>query len=247
MATWRQRCRYTIAVRRNDTYLAKLLIERGADVNNAVREDSSSCVDQPLHVAIRRSYEEMVELLLKNNADPNIDMELNRKPLMVATRENRLRMMKHLIAYVANVNDFSGDEFMKLTCLHVAVNGDYCEAVELLLKEITIDVNLTTVDGSSALHIALQRISQNPTVIQHLLDADVEINLKNYRGRTAFDSIYFISQAVREISKEQIVKLSAASFCVSAKNLALIENSKEFSEVRNECMEEIKNMKKKDW
>ncbi|XP_057336453.1 ankyrin repeat and sterile alpha motif domain-containing protein 1B-like [Microplitis mediator] len=234
-----------IAVKRNDTNLAKLLIERGADVNNAVPEDSSSCVDQPLHVAIRRDYDMMVFLLLRNNADPNIDMEFNQKPLMVATLENRVGIMKHLIAYGANVNDFSEVEFMKLTCLHVAVNGNFCEAVKSLLEDITIDVNLTTMDGSSALHIAVQRLNHNPTIIQHLLDAGADINLRNLYGRTAFDSLYLYPSDVRKISKEHIVKLSAASLYVSEKNLALIANREEFSEVRNKCMKEIENMKKK--
>ncbi|XP_057336450.1 ankyrin repeat domain-containing protein 36C-like [Microplitis mediator] len=232
-----------LAIEQNNKDKVELIIKKIVDVDTVAPEDSPTCIDSLLQIAIHKRKDKMVELLLKNNANPNVRIPMLEIPLMVATYQEDLRMMQLLIAYGANVNDLS-ERLEKKTSLHVAVQGYNVKVVELLLNDITIDVNITSANGNSVLHDAVERVI-GIDITKHLLDAGVDINLKNHIGRTAFDSINFNSPKLTRTLKEHIVKLSAASFYVSEKNLALIADSEKLSEVRNKCMKEIENMKKK--
>ncbi|XP_057329951.1 ankyrin-1-like [Microplitis mediator] len=102
-----------LAVRRKSIEIAELLLENGADIDSGSTGNESysiklpnkpvSLEKTPLHMAIHQGNKEMVELLLKKNANPNI-FSTRATPLDTAVRKGNLKVMKLLLAHDTDVN-----------------------------------------------------------------------------------------------------------------------------------------------
>lgn len=161
----------------------------------------------PLTLAVGiNSPIEIIKALLKHNADPNpivslplggIAMEGSEEinaprpkeqvsALMMASRDNRLPIVKELIKKHANVNARGTNHLGRLwyTPLMEAVSQGHLPVVKELIKN-GADVNVQTEDGTSALMIP--SIAAKKGIIVALLKAGADQNMRNAAGKTAID------------------------------------------------------------
>ena len=78
--------------------IAKVLLERGADVNIRDRDGKSV-----LHRCCYNNYPEILKLILKYNPDINIREGFNRTPLMIAAHYGHIEIAKKIIDCGANL------------------------------------------------------------------------------------------------------------------------------------------------
>ncbi|XP_057334336.1 putative ankyrin repeat protein RF_0381 [Microplitis mediator] len=175
----------------------------------------------PLSVAIREGHEEMVELLLKHGADPNVDNYRDISPLVHAAEKGNSNIIKLLLAYGADINLVPVNGSVTKSALHCAVVRENLDVVKLLLDNIMIDVNTVIANKMTALHSGALFVDDNFNVVQHLLDAGADVNAVNGSGHSALDiSCLKCSTEIESMILKHIVKLSATNFYVSKKNLA---------------------------
>ncbi|XP_057330176.1 ankyrin-3-like [Microplitis mediator] len=208
-------------------------------VSTILLSDRCAFTTRPLNIAINQMNVKMVELLLKNNADPNPKADSNGAPLIIAAIKGNLTIMELLLAYGADVNVVKKD--IKESPLHIVVLSRNRRAVELLLNHDTIDINMVTESKESALHYGMN-YTMDDNIIRQLLDADININLKNSEGETAFTSRLNYSETVNDTITEHIAKCSAANFYLDEEILAVV-NSEKFDELYDQCISEIEKMK----
>ncbi|XP_057329126.1 putative ankyrin repeat protein RF_0381 [Microplitis mediator] len=232
--------RFRYPVYENDEDIPEFLLKRDDDVNRTLILYELGFAKSPLQIAIDQSEEEMVELLLKSNADPNL-VTTFLTPLNCAISEKNSLITKLLLAYGADVNSVSGFGFSIGSSLHFAVKCLNTEAVELILNDSMVDPNIVTVCENSALHYAIE-FAIDDKIIRQLLNAGVDINLINSDGETAFTSNLNNSPKVHDAIIEHIAKLSAANIYINKQNLAIV-NKEKFDELRNQCLSEIEKMK----
>jgi len=66
--------------------------------------------------------------------------------------------------------------------LIIAVEKNFVDIIELLLKHENIDVNIQNIDGNTPLHISLYT---NDDIAKLLLDhKDIDVNIQNIDGNT---------------------------------------------------------------
>lgn len=114
------------AVSRQHLDAAKLLIERGADVNAG-----SKIGGPPLMAAVAKNKLELITLLLAHGADPNSTVR-GPTPLHVAVKRGCLDCVKALVSAGADVNARTADAVAQ-TPIHLARFYDYSEISEYLM------------------------------------------------------------------------------------------------------------------
>jgi cytochrome c len=114
------------AVSRQHLDAAKLLIDRGADVNAG-----SKIGGPPLKAAIAKSKPELITLLLAHGADPNVAVG-DQTALHEAVRRGCLDCVKALVAAGADVNARTANPVAR-TPIHLARFHDHSEISEYLM------------------------------------------------------------------------------------------------------------------
>ncbi|RRH94774.1 hypothetical protein EH240_26145 [Mesorhizobium tamadayense] len=114
------------AVSRQHLDAAKLLIERGADVNAG-----SKIGGAPLMAAVAKNKLEFITLLLAHGADPN-STQGDQAAIHVAVKHGCLDCVKALVTAGADVNA-RGTDLVARTPIHLARFFDYSEISEYLM------------------------------------------------------------------------------------------------------------------
>ena len=151
--------------------------EYGVDVNCSTSETLEEIPKKgitPLEWAARKGHQDVVKVLLDNNADVNASRHTDgATALYVAAQNGHGEVVKLLIDKSADVNASRHTDDGS-TALYVAAQNGHGEVVKLLLDN-NADVNAScTDDGSTALYAAAQK--GHAEVVKLLLDNNAEVN-----------------------------------------------------------------------
>lgn len=199
----------TAAAHDGTTKIVKLLLEKGADVNaeagwplqaaaaeghveivtellgrgvnvNTLTTNPNFEYGTALQAACEYTQVEVVELLLKHKADPNLGAGESGYPLIAATQGGDKKITEMLVHAEAAVNVYGGSSHS--TPLINAVMWLPVESVEMLLEK-GADITLTDQDGDSALTTAAFR--GEAECIELLLKKGADIMHVNNNGFNA--------------------------------------------------------------
>ena len=127
------------------TDVVEYLIEKGANINQKMREDVT-----PLMWACVKEQIDIMELLIKKGADINVKDEEGDTPLMHASNYGYMDIVEMLVEKGANVNEVTNG---KRTALMKAVMNEHYEIAEYLIAN-GAHVNAKDSDGKTALMFA---------------------------------------------------------------------------------------------
>lgn len=123
-----------IAAELGNEQIVQALLNAGADAN-------FGGIVSPLHEAVLNDHVQIVELLLRNNADINAPDEEGTTPLMMAVAGGRLELVEYLVDRGADVNRRNDYGDTVLDCAiaqnHQAV---YTYLASLVEKSLLLDV-----------------------------------------------------------------------------------------------------------
>ncbi|KAH8696897.1 ankyrin repeat domain-containing protein [Phaeosphaeriaceae sp. PMI808] len=195
------------AVEHGHYEMAKLLLDKGADVNAQGGEYGNA-----LYAASWRGHEAVVKLLLDTGADVNAQGGEYGNALQAASYGGHEAVVKLLLDTGADVNAQGGDFD---NALQAASEGGH-EAVVKLLLDTGADVNAQGGEYGNALQVASWR--GHEAVVKLLLDTGADVNAQGgyfgnalhaalYRGHEAVGGVYDNAlQAASEGGHEAVVK-----------------------------------------
>jgi ankyrin repeat protein len=162
------------AIKKNNFNLCRLLIEKGAILNekkegiHAFGTFATSYVSTttPLHTAVMENRPEIVELLLKNKANPSSKGIQEWTPLHIAAFHGNVHIAKILLDEGANINDINSKND---TPVNLAILYNKLDIFKLFLPKISPAV---------LEEIADQRL---PEQIRDQIEMQIEINARNQK------------------------------------------------------------------
>ncbi|KAI5734694.1 hypothetical protein M8J77_009566 [Diaphorina citri] len=206
------------AIVSSQTPIAKLLAERGANINVPFPDDGKSC----LHIAATKNIR-LVRLLLEYNVDVNAVDNLGNTVLhtvaSIKTRDpTAVEILKTNRANV-NINNKEGD-----TPLHIAARTGNYKMVRVLIDH-GAHTECKNHQGYNALHVAVG-VTSTPKTLNHLLEWSHNIETKAH-GQTALDMLL----STKNISngswvfaiQEHVIKRKSANLFLSEEFLSLVE------------------------
>lgn len=202
----------------NDAEMARLLLEKGANVNEVFDD-----IWTPLHGAYKSAA--VTRLLLEAGASVDrVLEESGRSPLFLAAEWGQTDIVEALLEHKADVNlrflPREEDWMSGFTPLAVALNQDHGGAARLLLEagadisvkptngllpllyagttellrmvlEFRPDVTLEDTDGDTALNAIMHRGTPELADVKLLVHAGSDVNAANKAGRTALHKAMF--------------------------------------------------------
>jgi len=173
--TERQITDFTKAAKFDDISEVKELLAEGVNPN-AVDPKGNPM----LLIAIRDKSNKVIDYLLQNK---NIDVDLSNKygetPLMIASIEGDLPIVKTLV-----LQNHARVDHIGWTPLHYACTRGHLDVAQFLILN-GANVNATSINGSTPLMMAAQ--SGNEELIKYLLDKGADLQLRNSQGLSAIE------------------------------------------------------------
>lgn len=136
--------------------------------------------DTPLIIAASKNHEDIVKLLMKNEANINAQNKYGNTALMKAASNNSIDIAKFLIFNGANINVINE---MGASALMIACFSNNIKLAELLIKN-GANVNAQKKDGNTAL-MEVIAFFPNIELVKLLFKKGANINVKNKLGDTA--------------------------------------------------------------
>eukprot|EP00795_Rhopilema_esculentum_P014481 gene14481-5544_t len=176
----------------------EVLVNHGVDINLQSRNSRQT----PLHVAAAHSRKEVVELLVKKGADLEV-LDTERQTAYDLAEELEIKSLvasgPNLISLAIakgnfdallrkiEVNEMTANTVFTsgLTALQVACQYEQLEVVDMLLKSRAVVNDQGTQNGSSPLHLAVQR--NNLSLAKMLVEAGAKLSSTNADGKTPFE------------------------------------------------------------
>ncbi|KAJ5163243.1 uncharacterized protein N7500_005073 [Penicillium coprophilum] len=156
---------------------AKRLIDQGADLDDCDNELGVT----PLHCAVYRGNEEMVELLLNSKANINAACKDGQTVLHMAAEQGHRKLIRLLLH--RRVKSKKANQQGE-TALQLAIGTTHDEATVPFLIKSRFDMDLqNTVTGNTALHRAVEL--RRPRILAFLLEKGANMNVLNRVGMTA--------------------------------------------------------------
>ena len=158
-----------------------------------------------LHITVRRSFQGMMERLLKQDVDINLKNKQGLTPLLYAVSIDQpatagvlLNHMKANKLSLSEQRDPAG-----LTALHLAVRTWQPTLMNMVL-DAGADINARATDGDTPLHTAVRAGRQDHVRI--LMARGADTNLANTAGATALDLALGLKQDVLAAQIQQTMK-----------------------------------------
>lgn len=184
---------------------AEILLNAGADVHMKTPDGSTA-----LHYACKNRIN-LVKPLLEAGADPTVENDAGETPLHTDGETDNELLPLLLGTGTVNINKpRSTDGKTPLLC---RLEGMHCESVVTFL-EYKPDVNATDTEGNGPLHVALKKGLTKTSVIDALLFAGADPNLKNRHGNTPFHVMKY------DVDVALICRLLDAGADLEARNIA---------------------------
>ena len=166
---------FSKAAKFDDVSTVKLLISKGVSSNTVDPKGNPMLI-----LAIRDKSTKVTQLLLK---DPNIDVDLSNTygetPLMIASIEGDLPVVKELI-----LQNHARVDHIGWTPMHYACSKGQLEVAQFLVANGAV-VDSTSLNGTTPLMMTVQ--SGNEELIRFLLDQGADISVRNSMGYSAID------------------------------------------------------------
>lgn len=137
------------------------------------------------------SGEAMVDLLLKNGADPNKVSANSWPPLMTALFDGNIEVVEMLVSKGADVNFIDG---YSNPLFHVLWKRDYDDATKKIIAEILLrsgaDVNGKNKFGWTVLYdfIVMKQYQDKKDIIAWLIDKGADVNTQDNKGETLLNA-----------------------------------------------------------
>ena len=140
----------------------------------------------PLSIAVKIKNAEIVEVLLDNEALPDVcDESTGRTPLMYSVLGHTLDISNLLLKYNASVDM---PDFQCTTPLMLAAAGKDLKQCQLLCKRLA-EVDAQDENGWTPLHFAV--LNDSPKIIEHLLSEGANRSLRDHNKRRPLDLARF--------------------------------------------------------
>lgn len=161
----------------------------------AVLNQKNNVGQTPLHVAVLNnrgsSHYEVIEILLKNGADPNVEDEMGYTPLsylLCIRRKPNVETLKLFLEFKADFN-WSNTNGSLLNPVIVIVSDDLqtqLDVLKFLVQNIGLDVNHKDIFALTPLHKAARRneIDSHYELLKFLLDNGADVNARDICGET---------------------------------------------------------------
>ncbi|XP_017768544.1 PREDICTED: transient receptor potential channel pyrexia [Nicrophorus vespilloides] len=165
------------AVESSEVLCVKELLELGANPNTL-----QVYSETPLHVAASLGSSAIIKLLIKHGAGINVQCGQDRSTaLHLAAEDGNVESVRMLLEAGANVGALNNK---KQTPLHIASLCQAPECLELLLRS-GAHPNQRDVNGRTALHCSIVKMSRSCECVKHLIGAGVNVNEPDAFGYTA--------------------------------------------------------------
>jgi uncharacterized protein len=163
----------------NNEKITKLLIEAGANVNQANKVSPAN--SPSIILPCQEGYFEIVKLLVENGADVNYSGFKKFTPIRIATRNGHIEIVKYLAENGANIDAKAEDGATPLE--HAAYLG-HIEIVKYLVEK---GANINNIDKEGDFPIGEAAKQGRLDVVQYLINQGADLTLKNDKNKTAYD------------------------------------------------------------
>jgi ankyrin repeat protein len=174
-----------LAVKQGSYEILRILLEKDELNPNSLLDDDTT----PLHLASQTGDEKMVQLLLRNKADPKLKTKHGSTALILAAQFGHFKVVDVLLK---NDPELIRQEVVDgFNPLIIASQQGHLQVVKILLDR-GANPKLTTAHGSTALHLASQKghlhvikalVEKDPTLVdQRTMNGFTCINLAENHG-----------------------------------------------------------------
>jgi ankyrin repeat protein len=150
------------------------LIKSGVDVNAQQKGTQVTA----LHIAASAGRTEVVAILLRAGADPDIPDAEGSTPLIRAVEAGKPDVVRALLQSKVNLNKIKGPRNFGGggTALHSAINGSQDEIADILIAA-GVDIDAVDARGETALMLAARR--NDTSLVEKLIERDANVNLQD--------------------------------------------------------------------
>lgn len=177
------------AIAKGDVHRVTQLLQAGANPN--IRHGTGFSNTPLIFMAVYMGSVDIIKVFIEYGLDPEITMSYGETMLEIASRENKLEVMKLLLSLNININK---QDLWKTTALHTASFYGRFEAVDLLLSS-GADFNLGNNHGQTPLHLACER--GHLAIVERLLSSGADPLLIDNKGQTAI--MVAVSQEIKDL------------------------------------------------
>jgi ankyrin repeat protein len=165
------------AVYHQNRPMIEQLLHNGADINAQDRKGET-----PLLSAITYRHAKTIRLLLQRGANPAIPDKRSRTPLFKAVWAGLKPITMLLLEQAHNLAVKTATGY---NLIHAAVNGNWPQLIDFLVKNKKINVNSASQHGITPLHLAARK--GNEHLIRLLLELGADKKARDYQNRIPFD------------------------------------------------------------
>ena len=156
-----------------DADAVRKLLEQGASANTKADHDRHL----PLHYALTKRREDMVEALLDHGAMPHARDENGRLPLLLASRLGLSDSVGMLLK--SGARPFQPLNERSWSALHVAAHYGHLECVEVILEHCQELLNVRSSKDTADTPLHLASRGNHIEIVELLLSSGAEVNLTN--------------------------------------------------------------------